>query len=564
MVSRRKLGDVLLSLSMVTEEQLYRCLQLQTVNHMKLGEILIAEGYLQKEQLNSVLEFQFGVPFADLSMIDINPAIPKLISEHLARRHGIIPIKLENNVLTVAMADPFDIVARDDVKIVTGYQTVAIMSPIEDINQAINQYYDSSEVVQKTIEEMKQTDFVDDRDDLLKKQEQESEEEIAKAPVVRIVNTIMLHAINLKASDIHIEAFEKASVIRCRIDGELKELMRLPKSSHAAVITRIKILGGMDIAETRKPQDGRIESVIDGVSIDMRISILPTVNGEKVVIRILRGSSILVTKEQLGFTSHNIGLFNQVIKSPEGIILLTGPTGSGKTTTLYTVLRELNKPSVNIITVEDPVEYKLEGVNQVQVNARAGLTFATGLRSILRQDPDIVMVGEIRDTETAEIAVRAAITGHLVLSTLHTNDAVSSISRLIDMGCEPFMVSTSLKGVVAQRLVRRICPRCVTQRTSTQEEMMILGMNQPVTLCMGKGCNNCGNSGYSGRQGIHEILLLDRELRSMINRHATADEIKERARQKGMRTLADSARDLVLEGRTTLEEMVRVAFSLDE
>ncbi|MDR2649648.1 MAG: Flp pilus assembly complex ATPase component TadA [Clostridiales bacterium] len=564
MISRKRIGDALLGLNMITEDQLNKCLQLQTKNHMKLGEILIAEGYLRKEQLNTVLEFQFGVPYSDLDMIDIDPRAPKLISEQLARKHSVIPIKIENDALILAMSDPFDIVARDDVRIITGLQTEIIMTSREDVQRAINTFYDSSEIVQKTIEEIKQTDFLDEKDLLLRQREQASEEEIAKAPVVRLVNTIMTQAIKMKASDVHIEAFERTSIVRYRIDGELREGMTLPKASHAAIVTRIKILGGMDIAETRKPQDGRIESKMDGTNIDMRISILPTVHGEKAVIRILKASSILVTKEQLGFSEHNIRRFEQIIKAPEGIILLTGPTGSGKTTTLYTVLKELNKPSVNIITVEDPVEYKLEGVNQVQVNAKAGLTFAAGLRSILRQDPDVVMVGEIRDSETAEIAIRAAITGHVVLSTIHTNDAVSTLSRLVDMGCEPFLVSSALMGVVSQRLVRKICPRCKTQRASTAEETLMLGLDNPVMLSYGAGCQNCNNTGYSGRQGIHEILVMDRELRNMINSRASMDAVKERAKEKGMKTLADSARDLVLEGGTTIDEMIRVTFSVDE
>ena len=564
MISKRRLGDVMLSLNMITQEQLDRCLKIQNTSHMKLGEIMVAEGYLLKEQLNSVLEFQMGVPYVELSMADIDPAIPKLISERLARKHNMIPISLHNGTLTLVMADPFDIVAKDDVRIVTGLKTEVVMSSPEEVQRAINNYYDASDVVQKTIEEIKQTDFLDDNDRLLQEQQQASEEEVAKAPVVRLVNTIMTQAMKMRASDIHIETFEKISKVRYRIDGELREVMTLPNTSHVAIVTRIKILSGLDIAETRKPQDGRIETSIDGTRTDMRISILPTVYGEKVVIRLLKASSILVTKEQLGFSAHNIQRFDQILKAPEGIILLTGPTGSGKTTTLYTVLRELNKPSVNIITVEDPVEYRLEGVNQVQVNTKAGLTFAAGLRSILRQDPDVVMVGEIRDAETAEIAVRAAITGHIVLSTIHTNDASGTVSRLVDMGCEPFMVSSALMGVIAQRLVRRICPRCKAERAPTIQEMMMLGLEKPVMLSYGKGCQNCNHTGYSGRQGIHEILIVDREIRNMIGGRATTDEIKERARQKGMKTLADSARDLVLSGVTTIDEMIKVTFSLDE
>ena len=563
-VSKRKIGEILISLNMLTQEQLERCLELQGSTQMRLGEILVAEGFLSKEQLNTVLGSQIGVPYIDLSMVDIEPNVPKLISESLARKHCVIPIKLEHNVLTLVMADPFDIVARDDVKLITGLQPDVIMSSRSEIEQAINTHYDSLDVVQETIEEIKKEDVLDETEILQRQQELESEEEISKAPVVKLVNTIMLQAVKMRASDIHIEAFEKNTKVRFRIDGELREVMSLPKTSHVAIVARIKILGGMDIAETRKPQDGRIETVLDGTSIDMRISVLPTVFGEKVVTRILRSGSIQVTKEQLGFSEHNVKRFETILKSPEGIILLTGPTGSGKTTTLYTALRELNKPTVNIITVEDPVEYRLEGINQVQVNPKSGLTFAAGLRSILRQDPDIVMVGEIRDSETAEIAIKAAITGHVVLSTVHTNDAVGTIARLIDMGCEPFMVSSALMGVIAQRLLRRICQRCITERAPTIEEMIMLGLQKPIMLKYGKGCSNCNQSGYSGRQGIHEILIMDREIRNMVIRDKPVDEIKERAREIGMKTLADSARDLVLEGKTTIEEMIKVTFSVDE
>jgi type IV pilus assembly protein PilB len=564
MITRKKLGDVLVSLNMLTEDQLNECLRIQASSNMMIGEVLVAKGYIRKEQLQSALDFQQGVLYAELSMMELDPKITKLISPQMAKRHNMIPIMIEDNTLLVAMADPFDIIARDDAKIITGYRILPVMSSAEDIDRAISLSYSSSEDVQKTIDEINETDFIDENDLQLKQLEQDSEDEVAKAPVVKLVNALMLHAVNIRASDIHIEGFDKNTIIRCRIDGALREVMNLPKASHAAIVTRIKILGGMDIAETRKPQDGRIESVIDGTSIDMRISVLPTVSGEKVVIRILRSSSILVTREQLGFSLTNSSRFDQILRAPEGIILLTGPTGSGKTTTLYTVLRELNKPSVNIITVEDPVEYKLEGINQVQVNAKAGLTFANGLRSILRQDPDIVMVGEIRDQETAEIAVRAAITGHLVLSTIHTNDASSTISRLLDMGCEPFMVSSAIKGIIAQRLVKRICPRCAARRMSTSEETMMLGLHNPIMLSYGTGCQNCSNTGYFGRQGIHEILVADRDLRNMIIKGSSSDEIKERARQNGMRTLADSAKELVLEGKTTIEEMNRVAFSVDD
>ena len=383
---------------------------------------------------------------------------------------------------------------------------------------------------------------------------------------VRLVNTIITQAVRSRASDIHIEPMERILRIRYRVDGELREVMTPAKATHSAIVTRIKIMGKMNISEKRLPQDGRVETIIEGLPIDMRISILPTVYGEKIVIRLLDRNSLVVKKEELGFTMHNLELLDKILKVPEGIILVTGPTGSGKTTTLYTILKELNKESKNIITVEDPVEYRLEGINQVQVNTKAGLTFANGLRSILRQDPDIVMVGEIRDAETAEIAVRAAITGHIVLSTIHTNDSVSTISRLIDMGIESYLVSSSTVGIIAQRLIKKICLKCKTTREASLEELKLLGLpdDYKLSISKGSGCNSCNNTGYSGRTAIHEVLVVDREIRNMISSGQSIDAIKSKAIEKGLMTLNETAKDLVKQGVTTLDEMLRMTFSVDE
>lgn len=554
---KMRLGDILIQSGIISQEQLDHALILQKEKNKKLGELLIDENILTEEQILGVLEYQLGIPYVDLNKYYIDPKAPKIISESLAKKHNLIPIGMNRGKLMVAMSDPLDMIATDDIRITTGLELDLVISSKNDIKKAINIYYDSTELAEKAVEEFKsQSNIQEVEDDV-------EDEDIVNAPMVRLVNTIISQAVRSKASDIHIEPFEKNVRIRYRVDGELKEVMSPAKSTHSALVTRIKIMGKMDISERRIPQDGRVETIIENHAIDMRISVLPTVYGEKIVIRLLDRNAIIVGKEELGFTAHNLDLFDKIIKAPEGIILLTGPTGSGKTTTLYTILKELNQINKNIITVEDPVEYRLHGVNQVQVNAKAGLTFASGLRSILRQDPDIVMVGEIRDAETAQIATRAAITGHLVLSTLHTNDTASSISRLIDMGIETYMVSSSVMGIIAQRLVKKICTKCKESYEATKEELHFLGTDEPVTLHKGKGCNACSGTGYSGRTAIHEVLVMDREIRNLINEKKSIDEIKDRARTKGLKTLNESCRDLVLSGTTTTEQLIKITYSVD-
>lgn len=455
------------------------------------------------------------------------------------------------------MADPLNIFAIDDVKIITKQNVKPLIASESSILKAIDRIY-GKEQAEKAVQDFKK-EFQSEASNELPS---EILEEVQNAPAVRFVNSIIEQAIKNRASDIHFEPTEKDLRIRFRIDGQLTEAMRTIKSTHAPVVTRVKIMANMNIAERRLPQDGRFEFVSNEKNIDVRVSSLPTVFGEKLVLRLLDKENFVMTKEQLGFDKEDLVLFDKLIKRPYGIVLLTGPTGSGKTTTLYAMLKELNKPNVNIITVEDPVEYSIEGINQVQVNEKAGLTFATALRSILRQDPDVIMIGEIRDTETAEIAIRSAITGHLVLSTLHTNDAAGAMTRLIDMGIEPYLVSSAVVGVIAQRLARKICDNCKISYKASESEKKILGVEEKkdFTLYRGRGCPVCNKTGYRGRIPIYEILTVTSNIRELINAKASSDVIKEQAVKNGMKTLRESAKKFVLEGKTTIDEMLRLTY----
>lgn len=555
--NRKKLGELLIEEGVITREQLENLLVLQKNSGKKLGEIIVSENIVDEQQIVDVLEFQLRIPKIDFDAIAIDADVPKLISENIARKHILIPVQREGDSLTVAMADPLDLFAIDDVKVSTALEIKPAIALKSSILTAIEKYY-GKESAEKAVEDFKKQYNFD--------QITESENDLSdinNAPVVRLVNSVIQHAMKVKASDIHIEPLENSLRIRFRIDGDLQEIMKSSKTAHNAVVTRIKIIGRMDIAEKRVPQDGRVEMTVDGNDIDLRLSVLPTVYGEKVVIRLLGRNDMMLSKSQLGFNTDNIDLFERIIKSPNGIILVTGPTGSGKTTTLYAVLRELNKIHRNIITVEDPVEYRLEGINQVQVNVKAGLTFASGLRSILRQDPDVIMIGEIRDVETAQIAVRAAITGHLVLSTIHTNDSASTISRLVDMGIEPYLVSSSVVGIVSQRLVRKICNNCKKSYKPDLTELSLLKLRDSQQLHKGAGCSACNGTGYKGRTAIHEIMPVGRDIRELIDRRATIDQLRHMETKTGTMTLRESCTRLVLSGVTTVEELVRMTYSLD-
>ena len=555
-LNKKRLGDLLVDAGKITKEQLKTELEKQRLTGVKLGELLVKDKILSEEDIIDVLEFQLGISRVYLDMIKLDKNAVRAIPENLAQKYCLIAIGFEGNKIKVAMADPLNLFAMDDVHIATGKEVIPFISSKSNIEKAIDNYY-SSEYVEKAAEELSKSSAKEEV-----KEDVEELADVKNAPVVKLIDSVIKNAVKAKASDIHIEPFETYIKVRYRVDGTLQEVLRTPKETAGSLIARIKILASLDIAEKRIPQDGRIITKSEGKQVDLRVSILPTVFGEKVVIRILLRDNFLIGKERLGMTNGDMAKLERIIKSPYGIILVTGPTGSGKSTTLYTVLNELNKSDANIITVEDPVEYMMEGINQVNVNTKAGLTFASGLRSILRQDPDIIMIGEIRDGETAEIAVRAAITGHLVLSTLHTNDSASSVVRLEDMGIEPYLVAASLSGVVAQRLVKRICPKCKEGYRASDFEKNLLGIDreQDLFIHRGKGCNSCNNTGYSGRLGIYEIMEISREHRELIQTEGNMDSIKELSISQGTKTLEMACGDLVLKGETTIEELMKVAF----
>jgi type IV pilus assembly protein PilB len=559
---KKRLGDLLIDYGKITKEQLDSVLVKQKLSGKRLGEILIEDSLVTEEDILDVLEVQLGIERVYLEATSIDKQAVFAIPESLAIKYTLLPIWLNNDKIKVVMSDPLNIFAVDDVKIASGYDVEPAIATKREILEYIGKYYTNQSALRaadelslgvKRDKATKNADADSDEDDL---------DDVKNAPAVRLVDSIIKAAVKARASDIHIEPFERYVKVRIRVDGELLETMRPNRDVHGAVVTRIKILGNMNIAEKRIPQDGRILTKVDEVEVDLRVSVIPTIHGEKVVIRLLRRDSFMIGKKEMGMLQDDLEKLDRIGQNSYGIILVTGPTGSGKSTTLYSMLKDLNTPNKNIVTVEDPVEYMMEGINQVNVNAKAGMTFAAGLRSILRQDPDIIMLGEIRDGETAEIAIRAAITGHVVLSTLHTNDAPSTILRLVDMGIEPYLVATSVVGVVSQRLVRRICNYCKEEYTATPEEMRLLGKTglEQVTLYRGKGCPICSGTGYSGRVGIYEIMEITRDHRHAIMTSKSSDELRDLSIEKGMKTLRDACTESVLNGATTLDELVRIAY----
>lgn len=553
---KKKLGDLLLDSGKITHAQLESVLKKQSITGKRLGEILINDGFVTEDDIIDTLEIQLGIPRIFFNMINVDYDAVKLVPESLASRYILIPIGFNCSRIQVVMSDPLNLFAQDDVKIASGYDVEPLFATKHEIKNAIEKYY-SKQYVQRAAEELSKERNLQDETE-----ETESSNDLKYAPAVRMIDTIISNAVKARASDIHMEPFEKYIKIRYRIDGELQEMFKSPIGTLPALVTRVKILSNLNIAEKRIPQDGRIITKVDNREVDLRVSLLPTVYGEKVVIRILSRDSCLVDKKKLGMTEDSLLKLERIIKSPYGIILITGPTGSGKSTTLYAILKELNTIQKNIITIEDPVEYMMDGINQVNVNIKAGLNFATGLRSILRQDPDVIMVGEIRDGETAEIAIRSAITGHLVLSSIHTNDAPSAIVRLTDMGIEPYLVATSISGVISQKLVRKNCHHCVEEYAASEKEKRILGIDKEkeLNLYRGKGCTYCGNSGYIGRIGVYEIMEISRELRSSIMINKSTDELRDLAIKNGMKTLKNSCVELVINGITTIDELARIAF----
>ena len=497
------------------------------------------------------------MPFIETDEIQINISPSQYISEEIARKNHIIPVEEIHGELFVAVADPTQFQLLEDISIRVKMSVKPMLATKQAIKSAIQKHYSDTE---KTLEAV--SDFSKEQE-MIEIHTDEIDVDVENAPIVRIVNTIISESLNLFASDIHIEPFEKIIRVRVRVDGDLQELIELPKATLAGVVTRIKIISNLNIAESKRPQDGRVGLSFKDKKINIRISILPTVFGEKIVIRILNSSDNILDKSQIGLSKTNFDRLETIMKVSEGIILLTGPTGSGKTTTLYSILKDYNEIDKNIITLEDPVEYQVYGINQVQVNSEIGMTFASGLRSVLRQDPDVIMLGEIRDEETAQIAIRSAVTGHIVLSTLHTNDTASSIARLIDMGIPKYMVNSAVVGVVAQRLLKRICPKCKEEYLADKNEKDNLNMSGEVKLYRGRGCANCNNTGYKGRAGIHEILLMDQDVKMLISQGGSTEEIKLKAKENGMQTLEESALELVLNGTTTIQEMIKTTFAID-
>ncbi|KGX88051.1 GspE/PulE family protein [Pontibacillus marinus] len=538
MAKRKRLGDLLKEAGLLTEEQIEETIQSKK-SGQKLGDALLEKGFITEQQLIEVLEFQLGIPHISLYRYPIDTNLMTMVSKDFARRNILIPLKKEEDELVVAMNDPMDYYAIDDLQISTGFQISPVISTKDEIYQAINKYYNLKET-EINVEE------TDDPDD---------------APAIRLMNQILQAGVQMKASDIHIDPQETKVLIRYRVDGVLKTERTLPKSMQNSLTARVKIMANLNITENRLPQDGRIKTHVEMTPVDLRISTLPTVYGEKVVIRILDLGSVLNKLSELGFNKVNYRRFLKLIEQPSGLILLTGPTGSGKSSTLYASLNHLNTDDVNIITVEDPVEYQIEGINQVQVNSQVGLTFSNGLRSILRQDPNIIMVGEVRDSETAEIAIRASLTGHLVFSTLHTNSAIATIPRLIDMDIEPYLVVSSLSGIVAQRLVRRICRDCREPYTPTEMEANLFQKRgiKADEIYKGKGCSSCQQTGYRGRMAIQEVLVVDDEIRQMMMNNQSIAQIRQYAWKSGMIFLVDDGLLKVKQGLTTTEEVLRVA-----
>ena len=558
------LGQILLDEGLVNREALEKAIQMQQRSGGHLGRILVEQGAISERQLARALSIQWGLPFVDLEGLEIDPEVAKIIPQHLAQRHKVLPIGRTKKRLKLAIADPLNVVALDDIRLVTGLELEAVVAAEEDILTAISRAYTGGIDLEEAMRAAVGTDIElpEERGEEISVEKLRTLTE--EAPVVRLVNLIIGQAISDGASDIHIEPHRRTVHARYRIDGVLHDVMMPPKAVQQAMISRVKIMANMDIAERRLPQDGRIHVVIENKEYDLRVSTLPTVFGEKVVMRILDQSSTRLGLNKLGFATAMMQIWEDLASKPYGMILVSGPTGSGKTTTLYSTLHKINTTDKNILTVEDPVEYQLARVNQVQVNPKAGLTFASGLRSFLRQDPDIIMVGEIRDRDTAEIAIQASLTGHLVLSTIHTNDAPSATTRLIDMGIEPFLISSSLIGVLAQRLARTICTHCKEAYTPPVEALHRLGLQpqegEEIVFYRGKGCDRCKASGYKGRIGIFELMVMSEPLRELVLKGASTGEIRNQAVAEGMRTLRDDGILKVLEGLTTVDELLRVVF----
>jgi type IV pilus assembly protein PilB len=569
-----KLGEILIKENLISSEQLKQALEHQRTNGGRLGNTLVRLGFLSDDEVTAVLSRQYGVPSINLSYFEVDPNVIKLIPMETAIKYQVLPLSRVGSSLTLAMVDPTNVFAMDDIKFMTGFNIEPVVASETAINEAIKKHYGSVEDAERKKEIEEIVSFIDEgqTESIELEAEDESSLNLAQlekaaeeAPVIKLVNYILTDAVKRSASDIHMEPYEKEYRVRYRIDGMLQTIMNPPNKLRDAIVSRVKIMAKLDISEKRLPQDGRImiKFMKDGrkKQLDFRVSVLPTLHGEKVVMRLLDKENLRLDMTKLGFEAESLGKFQKAIFKPYGMVLVTGPTGSGKTNTLYSSVSQLNKPDTNILTAEDPVEFELPGINQVQMKEQIGLNFATALRSFLRQDPNIILVGEIRDFETAEIAIKAALTGHLVLSTLHTNDAPSTISRLMNMGIEPFLVATSVHLIAAQRLVRRICQECKTRDEVSPQVLIDAGYTpeeaKTVKVMKGQGCPACGNKGYKGRMGLYEVLEITDELRELILVGASALEIKKKAMEQGMITLRHSGLLKVGAGMTTLDEVIR-------
>lgn len=557
-----KLGRLLVNKKIITDQQLQKALAEQKGSGERLGSVLINLGFIKEDTLLSFLSSHYGIPSISLSEFNINPDLIKLIPADLAHKYLVLPLALKGNTLVIAMADPSNIFAIDDIKFLTGYRIEALAAVESAIKDAINEYYATSTSLSELVSRMdgEAVEFIEEGEEIdiseLKSASQE-------APVIKLVNGMLADAIRQGASDIHLEPYEKVFRVRFRIDGVLYKVMDPSLKFKNAIISRLKIMSNLDIAERRLPQDGRIKIKMErDLDVDFRVSVLPTLFGEKVVLRLLDKSSLQLDMTKLGFEEDDLKNFHKAISQPFGMVLVTGPTGSGKTTTLYSALSELNKISQNISTAEDPVEYNLMGINQVQIHEEIGLTFANTLRAFLRQDPDIILVGEIRDYETAEIAIKAALTGHLVLTTLHTNDAPSTVNRLLNMGIEPFLISSSVILILAQRLVRKICPECKTSITLPEQAFIDLGVKpeefRDIPLYKGTGCKHCSNTGFKGRIAIYEVMPVNENVKELILKGASSTDLKKEAIKSGLSTLRKSALNKMKQGLTTVEEVLRI------
>lgn len=558
---RKLLGEMLIAEGLLSHEQLERALAEQKQHGGRIGAVLKALGFVTEEDIIKVLGKQMGVQHMALTSVIIDPEVVKIIPETLARRHQAVPLFKKERVLTLAMVDPLNVFAIDDIRRATGMEIQPVVSTEGDVLKAIDRYYSVTSTMQEAVREADVQGFGTAEEDQVIDLQRIAED----TPVIKLVNTMIAQAVREGASDIHIEPDAEVLRIRYRVDGLLHEVMTPPRHLQAGVTSRIKIMADLDIAEKRVPQDGRIQMKVGEKDIDIRLATLPTIFGEKIVMRLLDKASLLLGLEELGFSQETLKKFKKMITRPYGLLLVTGPTGSGKTTTLYSVLSSINSPEKNIITIEDPVEYQIKIVNQVQVNPKVGITFANGLRSILRQDPDIIMVGEIRDRETATIAIQAALTGHLVFSTLHTNDAAGAITRLVDIGVEPFLVASSIIGIVGQRLVRKICTRCKQSYTPTPDLLKSLGLGdrKEITFMKGTGCPDCRGTGYSGRIGLFELLALDELIRNLVVAKASSSGIRIAAQKAGFVGLREEGLLKALKGVTTLEEVLRVTQEIE-